>query len=93
MNEPTIDQRLAEAARMNELATQALAECRHDLGINQRIESANAREIEKLKRHVAALQLKLRSETDVSRDTRQPHLSRTDNSESTNPEPVYPPPA
>lgn len=44
-------------------ATAFLESIRTDLGINSRIEAANTREIEKLKRHVAELQSKARAGT------------------------------
>ena len=56
MLDETLESRLDAIRQQLEQATDAFEQCRHDSDIGQRIENANAREIEKLKRHVAKLQ-------------------------------------
>lgn len=56
-NETITNKLIAINAQIVDAKT-ALDECAQNIDIAQRIESANAREIEKLKRHVANLQTK-----------------------------------
>ena len=56
MPDDTIEARLSAITLHLDQATEALARVHSDLQIESRIESANTREIEKLKRHVAKLQ-------------------------------------
>lgn len=56
MPEETIEARLDAIEQQIEQATEALESIRTELQIGARIESANTREIDKLKGHVAKLQ-------------------------------------
>ena len=56
MAEETITARLAALEKTIDHAIVTLDAIRNDLGISTRIEYANTRDIEKLKRHVAKLQ-------------------------------------
>lgn len=57
MPDETIQARIDAIAQQLDEALEALEQCKTDATIQQRIENANTREIEKLKRHVAKLQL------------------------------------
>lgn len=56
MPDESIETRLDAIEQQLEQATEALSTIREELDITDRIESANTREIDKLKRHVAKLQ-------------------------------------
>lgn len=57
MSNETIESRLNVIRDQFTSAQAALEKCEQDFSIHTRIENANAREIEKLKRHVAKLQV------------------------------------
>lgn len=57
MSNEKIESRLNVIRDQVAIAQTALEKCEEDFSIHTRIENANAREIEKLKRHVAKLQV------------------------------------
>ncbi len=60
MPKPTLEDQIEEAIRDHDLAADKLNQCREALQTTTAIESANSREITKLKTHVAKLQTQVR---------------------------------
>lgn len=77
MPRPTVEERLAQAERNHADAETMIQDCHRDLGLTRAIESANARDIAKLKRHVAKLQEQVRSLVEANSKALHPPKTST----------------